>query len=145
MPARDQMLRTVRRTLDEFINKGNGAVLDEAQLVVELLFPAAFLFSYWLVLKAIARVTNDRHGCDGKLGRAVAYGALWATIYTLTQWIGRRPENDLALFDALRKRYSADDARNIIDLLHGFSEEDAARILETDVPTLRSLVEESGR
>jgi len=29
--------------------------------------------------------------------------------------------------------------------LEGFSEEDAARILETDVPTLRSLVEESGR
>jgi DNA-directed RNA polymerase specialized sigma24 family protein len=29
--------------------------------------------------------------------------------------------------------------------LEGFSEEDAARVLETDVPTLRSLVEESGR
>src|SRR4030095_1081266 len=29
--------------------------------------------------------------------------------------------------------------------LEGFSEEDAARILDVDVPTLRSLVEESGR
>jgi len=29
--------------------------------------------------------------------------------------------------------------------LEGFSEDDAARILEIDVPTLRSLVEESGR
>ena len=29
--------------------------------------------------------------------------------------------------------------------LEGFSEEDAARVLDVDVPTLRSLVEESGR
>ncbi|MBY0526345.1 MAG: hypothetical protein K2R98_23325 [Gemmataceae bacterium] len=52
----------------------------------------------------------------------------WATIWTLTQWISHRAENDLLLFEALRKgRYSAEDARNIIALLHDFSEEDGGK------------------
>jgi hypothetical protein len=64
-----------------------GAVLSAvavaaAWLVIELAFPAVFFLLYWLVVKAIARVANDRHGCEQNVGRSIAYGALWATVYT---------------------------------------------------------------
>lgn len=52
----------------------------------------------------------------------------WATIYTLTQWSSRKSENDLRLFDALQKNgYSAVQAQTIMDLLHGFSEDDGSK------------------
>lgn len=53
----------------------------------------------------------------------------WVTIYALTQWTGRRADNDLKLFDALQKSggYSAVEAQTIMDLLHGFSEDDASK------------------
>lgn len=54
-----------------------------AWLVVELLFPLVFFFLYWLVAKALSRVANDRHGCERNLGRAIVWGASWATLYTL--------------------------------------------------------------
>jgi hypothetical protein len=30
----------------------------------------------------LAAVINDRHRCHGNLGRALAWGLLWATVYT---------------------------------------------------------------
>jgi hypothetical protein len=32
-------------------------------------------------MRAIGRVSNDRHGCEGNALRAVGWGALWAAIY----------------------------------------------------------------
>jgi hypothetical protein len=54
-----------------------------AWFVVELVFPAIFFLLYWLVVKAIARVANDHHDCEGSPFRAIEWGMLWATAYTL--------------------------------------------------------------
>ncbi len=52
-----------------------------AWIFVELLLPAMLFVTYTLLCGAIRHVTNDRHGCENKLGRSLAYGALWATAY----------------------------------------------------------------
>jgi hypothetical protein len=60
-----------------------AAAVAAAFLVVELVLPLVFFLLYWLVLKAIARVVNDRHACSGNLPRALLFGGLWATAYML--------------------------------------------------------------
>ncbi|HVK73712.1 MAG TPA: hypothetical protein VM734_10340 [Kofleriaceae bacterium] len=50
--------------------------------VVELLAPALLVCTYALVVGALRRVANDRHACEGRLARSIAWGAVWATIYT---------------------------------------------------------------
>jgi hypothetical protein len=57
------------------------AALGLAWLVVELVLPVAFLLAYGLFLAAIARVANDRHGCEGSLGRSLFWGFGWASVY----------------------------------------------------------------
>jgi hypothetical protein len=52
-----------------------------AWLFVELLAPFIFFLMYWLFMKAIARAARDNRGCQGSLGKAMGWGALWATIY----------------------------------------------------------------
>jgi len=41
----------------------------------------AFFVMYGLFMRAIGRVANDRHDCQGELARAIGWGALWATVY----------------------------------------------------------------
>jgi hypothetical protein len=60
-----------------------GVAVVTAWLLVELVVPALFTLAYMLLVRAMARVTNDRHGCQGEPLRAVAYGALWATAYVV--------------------------------------------------------------
>jgi hypothetical protein len=65
-----------------------GAVLVVAAVVatwfvIELALPAVFFLLYWVVIRAIARVANDRHRCERNLGRSIAWGGLWAAVYTL--------------------------------------------------------------
>ena len=50
---------------------------------VDLIFPFAVLGAYLLIVSALGRVANDRHACEGSLRRALGWGALWATVYTL--------------------------------------------------------------
>jgi hypothetical protein len=50
---------------------------------VELVAPLTFFLTYWLFMRAIGRVANDRHGCEGDLSRSMGWGALWATAYVL--------------------------------------------------------------
>jgi hypothetical protein len=51
----------------------------------------------------------------------------WQTIVTLPHFIARSPATDVELFDALRKAgYSAAQAQTVMDLLHGFSEDDTS-------------------
>lgn len=68
--------------------------LGVAWLVVELVLPVAFLLAYGLFLGAIARVANDRHGCEGALGKALAWGLGWASLYVaplaLLVWLVHR-------------------------------------------------------
>jgi hypothetical protein len=50
---------------------------------VDLVFPLVLLGGYVAIVSALARVAHDRHGCEGRPLRALGWGALWATIYTL--------------------------------------------------------------
>jgi hypothetical protein len=58
-----------------------AALLGASFLVAEIVLPVLFMGCYWLLNRAIGRVANDRHGCEGKIGRATLWGALWATLY----------------------------------------------------------------
>jgi hypothetical protein len=51
-------------------------------LLVEIAVPALIFVAYFLVRGQLAHVVNDKHRCKGNLLRAVAWGALWATVYT---------------------------------------------------------------
>jgi len=58
-------------------------VLVLAWLLVEVIVPVlAFLF-YAMIRGMLARIANNDHGCAGHAGRAVLWGTLWATVYTL--------------------------------------------------------------
>jgi hypothetical protein len=50
--------------------------------VVEIGIPALLFVAYFLIRGQLAHVINDRHHCRGNLLRSIAWGALWATIYT---------------------------------------------------------------
>jgi hypothetical protein len=58
-----------------------GVALGAAWVLVELALPLVFFLMYWLFMRAIGRVANDRHGCDGSLARALGWGLGWATVY----------------------------------------------------------------
>lgn len=68
-----------------------GAGLAASWVFVELLMPVAFLLMYWLFMRAIGRVANDRHGCEGRGLAALGWGSLWATLYVapiaLLTWV----------------------------------------------------------
>jgi hypothetical protein len=51
-------------------------------LMVEIVIPVVAFLAYFLIRGLLARVANDRHHCEGHLLRAVAWGAIWATVYT---------------------------------------------------------------
>lgn len=55
--------------------------LGAAWVLVEIAIPVVFLLVYALIMRAIARVARDRHDCKGRLGRSLAWGALWSAIY----------------------------------------------------------------
>jgi hypothetical protein len=58
-------------------------VFGAAWLVVELAVPGLFFCAYLLVRTSLAHVANDRHGCEGQLGRALGWGVLWSTLVAL--------------------------------------------------------------
>lgn len=58
-----------------------GAAFGAAWVVVELALPLVFFVLYAGLMRAIRRVAADRRGCAGDLGKSLAWGALWATIY----------------------------------------------------------------
>ena len=60
-----------------------SAVLGAAWLVVELAVPGLFFCAYLLVRSALAHVANDRHACEGQLGRSLRWGALWSSVVAL--------------------------------------------------------------
>jgi hypothetical protein len=51
--------------------------------LIEIVIPALAFVAYLLIRGMLARVANDSHSCEGSLGRATLWGALWATVYTL--------------------------------------------------------------
>jgi hypothetical protein len=52
-------------------------------LLIEIVIPALAFVAYFLIRGMLARVTNDKHGCQGSVVRSVLWGSLWATLYTL--------------------------------------------------------------
>ena len=58
-----------------------GLALGAAWVLVELALPLVFFLMYWLFMRAIGRVANDRHGCEGSLARSLGWGLGWATVY----------------------------------------------------------------
>jgi hypothetical protein len=59
-----------------------GLALIFAWLLVELVLPVIFVAAYWLVVRGLIRVANDHHGCEGDALKSVAWGAIWALLYT---------------------------------------------------------------
>ncbi|MEZ4410316.1 MAG: hypothetical protein R3A52_28125 [Polyangiales bacterium] len=52
-----------------------------AWVLVEVALPLVFFLMFALFMRAIGRVANDRHGCEGSLPRALGWGLGWATVY----------------------------------------------------------------
>jgi hypothetical protein len=53
-----------------------------AWLLIEVAVPVVLFLLYFLTRGMLAHVVNDRHHCRGRLGRALAWGCIWATAYT---------------------------------------------------------------
>jgi hypothetical protein len=51
-------------------------------LLFEIAIPLLLFLLYFLTRGMLARVVNDCHHCRGRLGRALAWGLVWATAYT---------------------------------------------------------------
>jgi hypothetical protein len=57
-------------------------VLGGVWLLFEVAFPVIVFLLYLVPRGMLARVANDCHQCRGRLGRAVCWGLVWATVYT---------------------------------------------------------------
>ncbi len=51
--------------------------------IVELMLPALAFAIYWIIVRLLGRIVNDRHDCKGSVVRSVFWGFVWATVYTL--------------------------------------------------------------
>jgi hypothetical protein len=51
-------------------------------VLVEIAIPGLIFLTYFMIRGQLAHVVNDRHHCTGNLIRSIAWGALWATVYT---------------------------------------------------------------
>jgi hypothetical protein len=60
--------------------------------LIEVAIPGIAFIIYFLIRGMLARVANDDHCCTGRFGRALAWAALWATVYmaplALLTWVG---------------------------------------------------------
>jgi hypothetical protein len=54
-----------------------------AWFVIEVAIPAGALVAYLLIRGMLARVLNDKHGCENSWLRAGTWGAFWATVYII--------------------------------------------------------------
>jgi hypothetical protein len=50
--------------------------------LIEIAIPLVLFILYCMARGMLAAVVNDRHRCRGRLGPALAWGFLWATVYT---------------------------------------------------------------
>ena len=59
-----------------------AVALAVAWVVVELVLPVMIAAAYWLIVRALTRVANDHHDCEGHVGRSLGWASLWALLYT---------------------------------------------------------------
>lgn len=61
-------------------------------LLIELVLPLLFVAAFTPLRALLARVAHDDHGCERRFGRALLYGAFWATVYVApiagAVWLG---------------------------------------------------------
>jgi hypothetical protein len=50
--------------------------------LIEVAIPVLAFLLHFVTRGMLAQVVNDRHHCRGRLGRALAWGFLWASVYT---------------------------------------------------------------
>ena len=58
-------------------------VLLSVWLLVEFVIPAVAFAAYWMIVRLLGKVVNDRKDCRGSAGRSALWGFVWATTYTL--------------------------------------------------------------
>lgn len=58
-----------------------GLLAGVSFVMAEVMLPLVFAGSYWVMNRAIARVANDRHDCEGDLGRSLRWGLTWSAAY----------------------------------------------------------------
>jgi len=100
------------------------------------------------VAAALEALIEDRSVLEGGAEPRVALYRLFTKIWNSVVVNGAAepaPEGKLPVEQRLSHITALPRQAFLLIALEGFSEEDAAKILEIDVPTLRSLVEESGR
>ena len=96
---------------------------------------------------ALEALVNDPNVIETSGGPRVALYRLFTKIWNSVGVNGEKTPVDPDLPADMRLASLTPKPRQafLLVALEGFSEEDAAKILDVDVPTLRSLVEESGR
>ena len=57
-------------------------LLAAVWVMLEVAIPLVVFLLYFVTRGMLATVINDRHHCRGRSGRALAFAALWATLYT---------------------------------------------------------------
>ena len=99
------------------------------------------------VSATLEALVGDPDGIDVSGGPRVALYRLFTKIWNSVGVNGEKAPPDPNLPADMRLASLTPKPRQafLLVALEGFSEEDAAKILDVDVPTLRSLVEESGR
>jgi hypothetical protein len=58
-----------------------AVLVGAAWVLVEIAVPVVFLLAYTLIVRALRRVAHDRHGCEGRLGASIGWGAMWSAVY----------------------------------------------------------------
>jgi hypothetical protein len=51
--------------------------------LIEVAIPLVLFVLYLVTRGMLSRVINDRHHCKGRLGRAISWALVWATVYTV--------------------------------------------------------------
>jgi hypothetical protein len=51
--------------------------------LIEVAIPLVLFLLYMVARGMLAAVINDRHHCCGRFGRAMAWGLIWATVFTV--------------------------------------------------------------
>ena len=58
-----------------------AVLLGGAWVLAELALPIVLFAGYATITRALTQVAHDRHGCEGELLKAVAWGGLWSALY----------------------------------------------------------------
>jgi hypothetical protein len=58
-------------------------LLAAVWILFEIAIPVLLFLLYFVTRGMLAQVVNDRHDCRGRVGRALSWSLVWATVYTV--------------------------------------------------------------